>query len=133
MEAERRLWYLYGCTQVTVSRRVGCGANTGDLSQGCGRGYDVVLLALHGFDAYGLEVSTTAVETARKYAEKELERPSEENFGSSNEDERKRWSDDRGCVKVLLGDFFKSRWTSEEPEDQLPEKWDLVYDYTVRL
>ncbi|KIW96623.1 uncharacterized protein Z519_02014 [Cladophialophora bantiana CBS 173.52] len=31
------------------------------LAQGCGRGYDVVMLALHGLDAFGLEVYQTAV------------------------------------------------------------------------
>ncbi|TVY52571.1 Thiocyanate methyltransferase, partial [Lachnellula suecica] len=35
------------------------------LVPGCGKGYDVLLLAAHGYDAYGLEYSTKALESAR--------------------------------------------------------------------
>ncbi|KAK4237075.1 S-adenosyl-L-methionine-dependent methyltransferase [Achaetomium macrosporum] len=50
----------------------------------CGRGYDVIMLALHGYDAYGLEVSSTAVETAREYAAAQLTAPSEYNYADTN-------------------------------------------------
>lgn len=36
------------------------------LVPGCGKGYDVLLLAAHGYDAYGLEISGTALTEARK-------------------------------------------------------------------
>ncbi|KAH8432480.1 uncharacterized protein LDX57_010117 [Aspergillus melleus] len=73
------------------------------LVPGCGKGYDVVMLALHGFDVYGLDVSATGVSTAKEYARGELANPQGYNFGS--------------------GDFFKSDW-----EDGM--KFDLIYDYT---
>lgn len=45
------------------------------VAQGCGRGYDVVMLALHGFDVIGLELSPKGAEVARAYAESELSDP----------------------------------------------------------
>ena len=36
------------------------------LLPGCGRGYDVLLLASFGYDVYGLEVSESAVERCRE-------------------------------------------------------------------
>ena len=36
------------------------------LVPGCGRGYDLAVLAAHGYDAYGIEVSESAVKTDRK-------------------------------------------------------------------
>ncbi|CAH0040735.1 unnamed protein product [Clonostachys rhizophaga] len=36
------------------------------LIPGCGKGYDVVALALHGFDTYGLEISGKGAATARQ-------------------------------------------------------------------
>ncbi|KAI9869994.1 MAG: hypothetical protein M1830_004858, partial [Pleopsidium flavum] len=51
-------------------------------SKGCGRGYDVLALALHGFDAYGLEISPTAVSPAEEYVSDVLE------TGLSDFDER---------------------------------------------
>lgn len=88
-------------------------------SQGCGRGYDVVMLALHGFDAYGLDVSETGISAARDHAKKEIQSPGENNFGSN-------WkgSQGTGSVNFLQADFF----AQEENEP----KYDLIYDYTVR-
>lgn len=89
--------------------------------QGCGRGYDVAMLALHGFDAWGLEISSTAVATAEKYASSEVQSPGEHNFGSA--EYRKPQA---GEAKLVEGDFFKSGW-----EDG--QKFDVIYDYTVCL
>lgn len=88
-------------------------------SQGCGRGYDVVMLALHGFDTYGLDVSETGISAARDNANKEIQSPGENNFGSN-------WkgSQGTGAVNFLQADFF----AQEENERQ----YDLIYDYTVR-
>lgn len=36
------------------------------LIPGCGRGYDVSLFASHGYDAYGLDVSQTAIEACQE-------------------------------------------------------------------
>ncbi|CAG7928885.1 unnamed protein product [Penicillium olsonii] len=85
--------------------------------QGCGKGYDVVMLALHGFDVVGLEISPTGVSVAEEYARHELQDPREYNFGAA-------WDKrETGTVKFVQGDFFKSDW-----EDEL--KYDLIYDYT---
>jgi methyl halide transferase len=95
--------------------------------QGCGKGYDVVALALHGFDVYGLEVSEKACATARRYVETELAEPSEHNYHDL----------DAACafsavearnVTIIAGDFFQKDW-----EPQGFGGFDLIYDYTVRI
>lgn len=78
----------------------------------------MVMLALHGFDAYGLEVSPTGVSVAEDYARKELQSPQAYNFGAE------ATSHERGNVSFIEGDFFKSNW-------QEGRKFDLIYDYTV--
>jgi len=91
------------------------------LVPGCGKGYDVVALALHGFDAYGLEVSEKGAKEARRYSDAALAEPSQCNFHDLN-----RWStDDVADVTIITGDFFKKGW---EPHDF--EGFDLIYDYT---
>lgn len=90
--------------------------------KGCGRGYDVVMLALHGFDAYGLEVSATGVAEAQKYASAEMQKPQDYNFP----DGVKPLSA-AGSVTFIKGDFFSAEWESEAAEGQ----FDLIYDYTV--
>ncbi|KAJ5295741.1 S-adenosyl-L-methionine-dependent methyltransferase [Penicillium antarcticum] len=87
------------------------------LVPGCGKGYDVVMLALHGFDAYGLDVSSKGVSVAEEYAGKELQSPQPYNFGAEGT------ARERGNVSFIEGDFFKSKW-----EDG--RKFDLIYDYT---
>jgi len=88
------------------------------LVPGCGRGYDVLLLAAFGYDAYGLEVSESAVKACNEFAEKEFAQYTTK--GS-----------EYGCglVKFILGDFFKTDWFEEL---RLPAGgFDLIYDYTV--
>ncbi|ODM16656.1 hypothetical protein SI65_08163 [Aspergillus cristatus] len=92
------------------------------LVPGCGRGYDVVMLALHGFDAYGLDISATGVAAAEAFASKELQNPSAANFGP-NHDNKEFQSP--GNVKFLEGNFFASEW-----ENEAGGEFDLVYDYT---
>ena len=79
----------------------------------------MVMLALHGFDAFGLEISATGVSTAEKYAQKELQAPQAYNFGFA-------WADnvERGSVSFIQGDFFQADCTEGE-------KFDVIYDYTV--
>ena len=93
-----------------------------DLSgmQGCGRGYDVVMLALHGFDAYGLEISATGVAEAEAFATEELRNLGEANFGVNYHGQF------RGDVKFVQNDFFAPGW-----EGEIGGKFDLIYDYTV--
>ena len=98
------------------------------IGQGCGRGYDVVMLALHGFDAVGLEISATAVAEARKYAATEMSRPQEYNFGQARSETR-----DAGSATFVVGDFFESGWEKSEEVLNAAFGFDLVYDYTVRF
>ena len=87
------------------------------LVPGCGKGYDVLLLASFGYDAFGLDVSQTAVK--RCYEEQKvsgLDYPvQDQNSGP-------------GAVKFLYGDFFGTDWISNVEGDG---KFDLIYDYTV--
>ena len=89
------------------------------LVPGCGRGYDVLLLASFGYDAYGLEVSETAVkrclEEQQIHAEKYPARNEEAGVGS---------------VMFVAGDFFSDSWI-EALEGT--DTFDLIYDYTVTL
>ncbi|RAK84922.1 thiopurine S-methyltransferase family protein [Aspergillus costaricaensis CBS 115574] len=93
------------------------------LVPGCGRGYDPVMLALHGFDVYGLDISATGVSEARKYASSEMQSPQGYNFSSGTAK-----AANIGNVKFIAGDFFSSEWESEALRDG--EKFDLIYDYT---
>ena len=88
------------------------------LVPGCGKGYDVLLLASFGYDAFGLEVSETAVK--RAYEEKEIhgdKYPPRDDGGSGN-------------VTFMHGDFFGTDWMHNIEGDG---KVDLIYDYTVKL
>jgi hypothetical protein len=92
------------------------------LVPGCGKGYDCLLLASYGYDAYGLEVSSHAVREAENWKvdhEKDYE-VKDETLG-------------RGQVKFVGGDFFAEDWLKNifglENQDQ--GGFDLVYDYTV--
>lgn len=81
------------------------------------------MLALHGFDVFGLEVSETGASVAREYAQSELHSPQDYNFGSQfKESPGVR----KGEVTILQGDFFKRDWESVM-------QFDLIYDYTVRF
>lgn len=82
------------------------------------------MLALHGFDAYGLDVSATGVGIARGYAETEFPNPQEYNFGSMSEVERP--DNTRGEVTFIEGDFFQTDW-------ETGIRFDVIYDYTVGL
>ncbi|KAI1454974.1 S-adenosyl-L-methionine-dependent methyltransferase [Annulohypoxylon moriforme] len=92
---------------------------------GCGKGYDVTMLALHGFDVYGLEVSERGAEAAREYATSQLFDPSEFNFGS--EYDRSKVS--AGKVQIVAGDFFKRDW-EELCVEEGATGFDFIYDYT---
>jgi SAM-dependent methyltransferase len=90
------------------------------LVPGCGRGYDVLLLASFGYDAYGLEISETAVKRCREEQEK-----AEKEGRYPAKDEKVG----RGKITFINGDFFDGgTWTDREAGRG---EWDLIYDYTV--
>ncbi|KAI9725471.1 MAG: hypothetical protein M1828_003142 [Chrysothrix sp. TS-e1954] len=93
------------------------GARRKALVPGCGKGYDVMLLAAHGFDAYGLEISKTAKEAAESFAKEHLE-----------EYARQGHSQGPGVCKYIQGDFFKDDW--REQVGLRERGFDLIYDYT---
>lgn len=86
------------------------------------------MLALHGFDVYGLEVSETGAEAAREYATSQIAEPNEYNFGS------KDYLPTEGCgkIQIVAGDFFRRDW---EPAcaDGDATKFDVIYDYTIKI
>ena len=87
------------------------------LVPGCGKGYDVLLLASFGYDAFGLEVSETAVK--RCY---------EEQKANGHKYPARDESSGAGAVKFMHGDFFGTDWMINIEGDG---KLDLIYDYTV--
>lgn len=87
---------------------------------GCGKGYDVRLLAEHGFTSFGVEIAEKAVEMAREcYNENKLAGEGENG---------------KGKVEFVLGDYFKDDWVKREvvgESGQADGAVDLIYDYTV--
>lgn len=77
------------------------------------------MFALHGFDAYGLDVSETGIAEAKKFAALELKEPQSFNFGSFRGSDK----NDVGTVSWFTDDFF-SDWNKGT-------QFDIIYDYTV--
>ena len=90
------------------------------LVPGCGKGYDVLLLSAHGYDAYGLEISPKALEAARQ-TEKEMN-------GKGVYETQKGVQ--KGKITWLSGDFFKDEFLKDVDGEKT---FDLIYDYTVCL
>lgn len=86
---------------------------------GCGRGYDVLLLASFGYDAYGLEVSDKVVELCLQ--EQAINGHKYPVFDESA---------GAGKATFIKGDFFSNDW---EKHVQGGAEFDLVYDYTVSI
>ncbi|KAI1772964.1 S-adenosyl-L-methionine-dependent methyltransferase [Hypoxylon cercidicola] len=97
------------------------------LVPGCGKGYDVAMLAMHGFDVYGLDVSQKGIETARAYVAAELKEPSPYNFATAGNDDLSE--DSVGSIKFIQSDFFQRDWEKEVAKEGF-EGFDLIYDYT---
>ncbi|CAD0094225.1 unnamed protein product [Aureobasidium vineae] len=93
------------------------------LVPGCGKGYDVLLLASWGFDAVGVEAAATAVKAANAESKGWEEKPE---YAVKDE------SKGRGTAKFVFGDFFEKDWEKNAiGEDGLKDgQWDLIYDYT---
>jgi methyl halide transferase len=88
------------------------------LVPGCGKGYDVLLLSAFGYDAYGLEISSNALEAARKN-EKEMD-------GKGVYETKKGVQ--KGAITWLSGDFFADGFLQDVEGERT---FDLIYDYTV--
>ncbi|KAB8342897.1 hypothetical protein FH972_022494 [Carpinus fangiana] len=89
------------------------------LVPGCGKGYDVLLLASFGYDAFGLEVSERALEACKETVQKASDtRPTNSEHG-------------KGSFNFVSGDFFKDGWV--EKAGAANDGFDLIYDYTVCL
>lgn len=101
----------------TISGEMGGLKRKKALVPGCGKGYDVLLLASFGFDSYGLEVSESAVEAAVRERETHgsLYPVRDSSVGS-------------GIVEFVNGDFF----ASDCMDPMAIKQFDLIYDYTVR-
>ena len=84
------------------------------------------MLALHGFDAWGLEISKTAVATAERYGVEQMQNPSPDNFAKAETGSVVK----PGTVNFVAGDFFSKDWKAKLPDGD--KKFDLIYDYTVR-
>lgn len=87
------------------------------LVPGCGRGYDVLLLASFGYDAYGLEISESAVKLCR--TEQEV---------NGYKYPVRHSSIGAGNVTFVKGDFFGEEWAKATGEEG---RFDFIYDYTV--
>lgn len=85
------------------------------------------MLAQHGFDVYGLEISATAVATAQAYSVQQMDASSAYNFSLG----RHEPADAAGQVNFLQGDFFQRDW-ERAVNLEGHAKFDLIYDYTVR-
>ncbi|KAF8453729.1 S-adenosyl-L-methionine-dependent methyltransferase [Kalaharituber pfeilii] len=99
------------------------------LVPGCGKGYDVILLAEHGYEAWGADVSEKAMRLAREEFERlKKERKKEEGM------EKKEQGEIR--VEFRVGNFFEVEWVRrevlalEEGEGEVEGSFDFVYDYT---
>ena len=101
-----------------IERKDGSRRRKTALVPGCGRGYDVLLLASHGYEAYGLEISDKAVEKCLE------EKKTNGHTYSSN-----AHSDGAGTSTFLKGDFFASEWNNVVSSGT----FDLIYDYTVSV
>ena len=88
------------------------------LIPGCGRGYDVLLFASHGYDAYGLDVSQTAVDACR-----ELDKEQGEDALRYPVRDPKLG---RGARHFFTAYFFKDDLTSQTNGGS----FDIIYDYT---
>jgi SAM-dependent methyltransferase len=83
------------------------------LVPGCGRGYDVMLLASFGYDAVGVDGSETAIKAAETLPQEHMDKyPLQPGV------------QERGKVAYVLGDFFSKSWEGTGG-------FDIIYDYTV--
>lgn len=92
------------------------------LVPGCGRGYDALLLAAHGYDVCGLDFSAAATREAME-TEKRAGPEMEEAYGL---DAGARQAG-RGTVTWVAGDFYKDDFLDKAGT----RTFDIIFDYTV--
>jgi methyl halide transferase len=90
------------------------------LVPGCGRGYDVLILSAFGYDAYGLDVSSAAIQAAEDY----------EKLMFSDDVYKARDPGGKGQIHWITADFFKDDFLKDINGDGT---FDLLFDYTVRF
>lgn len=108
----------------------------------CGRGYDAVLLAkVFGYDVVGLEISSSALDAAQQYLDQYLDgvnevlyaRQTQQKHSAEDDPAMRFWVENEspspGRVRWVSGDFFSDDWLV----DAGAEKFDLIFDYTVRI
>jgi SAM-dependent methyltransferase len=88
------------------------------LVPGCGSGYDVLLLASFGYDAYGLEYSDAALEVCKQEEARNRDKYPVRDPAIG-----------RGKTTFVQGDFFKDDWLEKLGLQR--NSFDLIYDYTV--
>jgi hypothetical protein len=81
------------------------------------------MLALIGFNVWGLEICDQAVKTVTENVGSQLGNPSDENFGASETRMQ------QGKAVVVLGNIFQQ--DRESHISSVPGRFDLIYDYTV--
>lgn len=82
----------------------------------------MLLFASHGYDAYGVEGSQTALKACAK---------AREGYEGREEYSVRDQAAGRGGVRFLHGDFFDDGWWEEIFKGEEKEGFDLIYDYTV--
>ncbi|KAL9086638.1 MAG: hypothetical protein Q9159_004047 [Coniocarpon cinnabarinum] len=87
------------------------------LVPGCGRGYDVLVLASQGYESFGLEISPEAVKACNEFAK-----------ANASEYVQADASRASGSHHFIAGDFFSDTWRSETGDSA--DGFDLIFDYT---
>lgn len=91
----------------------------GLLTQGCGRGYDVLLLAEHGYDTVGVDISATAIVDAKAWVDVQLDKMEASGVAVP-----------KGKIELVAGDFFNNDWI-ESLGIEVQGGFDIIYDYAV--
>lgn len=89
------------------------------LVPGCGKGYDVLLLASHGYDAYGIDVSETALEEAEIIKQRDA-------GDETKYPVRAAGGKGKGEMKFFMADFFNDSFMEKTGGGS----FDIIYDYT---
>ena len=95
------------------------------LVPGCGKGYDVALLASWGYEAWGLEVSVHAARAAGAYLEEPGKGPLEGEYSVRDE------GVGRGSARCVVGDYFDEGWVRDIMGERGEGVFDVIYDNTV--